>query len=334
MGKISSLPDDIRNELIGYLAQPGIITSITAEVPIKKCADFETKYGVMPYPVNSEHKYGDQYRIYLADPDDAPDVLKAALDQKYGRLNDTVFIRELVDEYGFSFFQPRQDIHSIHSKARAKGDAGYASFLKGFKTNEVSLDALKATVTDADALLADVKLITSSGDPKEKPKRRAATPSSIEKTNAGLSEEQLLQLGWLGERYFYNLLLTNKDNILSLFGIDAPGGCAFTWFNEGYDTDPNWTDKSVGKGYDILIQDGDRDIYIEVKTSRKKSPIFTMTSFEMQTMQQKGSDYYLVKNDNMYSLIEEKSPDVKIFSSPFEYFFVPSKMYSAMFYNN
>ena len=35
MGKISSLPDDIRNELIGYLAQPGIITSITAEVPIK-----------------------------------------------------------------------------------------------------------------------------------------------------------------------------------------------------------------------------------------------------------------------------------------------------------
>ena len=101
MGKISNLPDEIRRELIGYLAQPGIIANITAEVPVKKCADFETKYGVKPYPVNSEHKYGDQYRIYLSDPDDAPDALKAALDQKYGRLNDTVFIRELVDEYGY-----------------------------------------------------------------------------------------------------------------------------------------------------------------------------------------------------------------------------------------
>ena len=35
MGKISSLPDDVRQEIIGYLAQPGIIASITAEVPAK-----------------------------------------------------------------------------------------------------------------------------------------------------------------------------------------------------------------------------------------------------------------------------------------------------------
>lgn len=40
MGKISSLPEDVRQELIGYLAQPGIITSITVEVPKKKCAEF------------------------------------------------------------------------------------------------------------------------------------------------------------------------------------------------------------------------------------------------------------------------------------------------------
>ena len=334
MGKISNLPDDVRRELIGYLAQPGIIANITAEVPVKKCADFEAKYGVKHYPVNSEHKYGDQYRIYLSDPDDAPDALKAALDQKYGRLNDTVFIRELVDEYGFTFFQPRQDVRSIHSKAKAKGDTGYASFLKGFNASEDFLAALKSSVTDADAAAPDVTLITGGDEPKEKSKKKAGSHHNLSENNAGLSDEQLLHLGWLGEQYFYNSLLANKGNILSLFGIEEPGACAFTWFNEGYDTDPDWTDQSVGKGCDILIQDGERDIFIEVKTSKKKAPIFTMTSFEMQTMQQKGSDYYLVKIDNMDSLVAGGAPDVRIFSSPYEYFFIPSRMYSAIFYNN
>ena len=334
MGKISNLPDDIRRELIGYLAQPGIIASITAEVPAKKCADFEAKYGVKPYPVNSEYKYGDQYRIYLNDPDDAPDALKAALDQKYGRLNDTVFIRELVDEYGFAFFRPQQDVRSIHVRAREKGNEGYESFLKGFNASEDFLAALKTTVAGVDSVAPEVKLITESNEPKEKAKKKSGSHLGLGENNAGLSDEQLLQLGWLGEQYFYNALLANKGNVLSLFGIETPGACAFTWFNEGFDNDSNWTDKSVGQGCDILIQDGDRNIYIEVKTSKKKAPIFTMTSFEMQTMKQKGSDYYLVKIDNMDSLVAGKAPDVRIFLSPYEYFFIPSRMYSATFYNN
>ena len=196
MGKISNLPDDVRRELIGYLAQPGIIANITAEVPVKKCADFEEKYGVKPYPVNSEHKYGDQYRIYLSDPDDAPDALKAALDQKYGRLNDTVFIRELVDEYGFTFFQPRQDVRAIHSRAKAKGDTGYASFLKGFNASEDFLAALKSSVTDADVAAPDVKLITGGDEAKEKSKKKTGAHLGIGDNNAGLSDEQLLHLGF------------------------------------------------------------------------------------------------------------------------------------------
>ena len=59
-----------------------------------------------------------------------------------------------------------------------------------------------------------------------------------------------------------------------------------------------------------------------------------MTSFEMQTMQQKGNDYYLVKIDNMDALVAGKAPDIKIFSSPYDCLFMPSRMHSAMFYNN
>ncbi|MBO5953194.1 MAG: DUF3883 domain-containing protein [Oscillospiraceae bacterium] len=333
MGKISSLPDDVRQEIIGYLAQPGIIASITAEVPAKKCADFEEKYGVTPYPINSAHKFGDQYRIYLSDPDDCPEVLKAALDQKYGRLNDTVFIRELVDEYGFAFFQPKQDTRSIHSKAKAKGDSGYESFLRGFNASEDFLSALSTSVTDADMVTPDVKLITDSEDSQEKTKKKGAHHSLLSEASAGLSDEQLLHLGWLGEQYFYNALLANSGDLLSMFGVKSPENCIITWFNNGFDTTENWEDKSVGKGCDIMIRDGDRDIYIEVKTSKRKSPIFAMTSFEMQIMQQKKNDYYLVKIDNMDSLISGNAPNVRIFASPYDYFFVPSRMYTAMFYN-
>lgn len=334
MGKISSLPDDVRRELIGYLAQPGIIANITAEVPAKKCADFEAKYGVTPYPVNSEHKYGDQYRIYLSDPDDCPAILKAALDQKYNRLNDTVFIRELVDEYGFSFFQPKQDVRTIHNKAKAKGGTGYEAFLRGFNASEDFLSALKTSVEDTGLVVPDVKLITGTDAPKEKSPKKAAQHSLVSDASAGLSEEQLLQLGWLGEKYFYNTLLANNREMLSIFGIKNPEDCTITWFNDGFDTSAGWVDKSVGKGCDILIKDGDREIYIEVKTSKRKAPIFAMTSFEMQMMQQKKDDYFLVKIDNFDSLISGNAPNIRIIASPFEYFFIPSRMYSAIFYNN
>ena len=196
------------------------------------------------------------------------------------------------------------------------------------------MESLKSSVTGVDAATPEVKLITEADEQKEKSKIKSGSNSNLSESSAGLSDEQLLQLGWLGEQYFYNALLANKDNILSLFGVETPGACAFTWYNDGYESDCNWKDKSVGKGCDILIQEGDRNIYIEVKTSKKKAPIFTMTSFEMQTMKQKGSDYFLVKIDNIDALIEGKAPKVRIYSSPYEHFFDPSKMYSAIFYNN
>ena len=333
MGKISSLPDDVRRELIGYLAQPGIIANITAEVPAKKCAEFETKYGVKPYPVNSEHKYGDQYRVYLADPEGCPDVLRDALDQKYGRLNDTVFIRELVDEYGFRFFRPTQDVQAIQEKAKAKGGTGYGEFLRGFQASKDFIDALKQSA-DQPGIAPVVQLVAASEKSKGKFSQRKSSHILFGDSNAGLSDEQLLHLGWIGEQYFYNSLVNNTNDILSLFGIKDYVNCKITWFNFGYESDSNWTDKSVGKGCDILIQDGARNIYIEVKTSKRKSPVFAMTSFEMQMMQEKKSDFFLVKIDNIEQLINKTAPNVRVFASPFEYFFVTSRMHSAVFYCN
>ena len=334
MGKISSLPEDVRQELIGYLAQPGIITSITAEVPKKKCAEFESKYGVMPYPVSSEKKYGDQFRIYFADPDGCPDILKNALDKKYSRLNDTTFIRELVDDYGFSFFQPLQDSGRIKEKAKAKGPKSYASFMKGFNSSRDFLSALSASI-DADGPVDPlIQVITSSGKPAGKSGKKAPSHLLTGDSNAGLSEKQLLHLGWTGEQYLYKLLESNSSNIISKFGIDPDSSYSVIWFNNGFNEDPSWKDKSVGKGCDILINNGPDDIFIEVKTSKRKSPIFVMSSFEMQTMQMKKSNYYLVKIDNIERLITGNAPDVRIFSSPFEYFFVPNQMYSAVFYCN
>lgn len=334
MGKISSLPDDVRHEIIGYLAQPGIIANITAEVPVKKCAEFEEKYGVTPYPVNSEHKYGDQYRIYLSDPDGCPDILKNALDLNYGRLNDTVFIRELVDEYGFSFFQATQDSRAIQERAKAASGESYTSFLKGFNTSSEFLTSLKSSVGNGDSVTPDIQLIKETDTPSGTSGKKSRRHSLIVDSNAGLSETQLLQLGWIGEQYFYKTLLENKNNILSLFGVNDKENCTITWFNNGFDSTENWSDKSVGKGCDILIQEGSRNIFVEVKTSKRKSPIFAMTSFEIQTMQQKKDDFFVVKIDNIEHLVTGKVPNVRVFASPFEYFFVPSRMYSAVFYCN
>jgi len=53
MGKISSLPDAERMAIIGYLAQEGVIREITAEVPLRRCNEFQSKYGVKPYDENN-----------------------------------------------------------------------------------------------------------------------------------------------------------------------------------------------------------------------------------------------------------------------------------------
>lgn len=71
MGKISSLPDADRMAIIGYLAQEGVVREITAEVPLRRCDEFQSKYGVKPYVIRSDKKYSDQLRMILQSVNDS-----------------------------------------------------------------------------------------------------------------------------------------------------------------------------------------------------------------------------------------------------------------------
>lgn len=331
MNKMSSLPENVRYEIIGYLAQPHATISITAEVAARKCADFESKYDVAPYSINSEHKYGEQFRLYLSDPEGCPSALRDMLDIKRGRLNDTKFIRELVDEYGFMFFQSAQSSRLIRSKVKAKGEIAYNAFMRGFNSNGDFLSALREAI-----IQKEIKPLITVDNGRESAKIGKTKPKKsgmCSTVDNGMSEKQLLNFGWLGEQYFYNMLLSNDKELISALKINDISDCSIKWFNKGFENCCNWTDKSVGEGCDIVVQNGAREICIEVKSSKRVASIYTMTSLEMQKMQQKKEDYYVVKIDNMGKLVMGQSPNVKIITSPYEVIFNPKQMQSANFYN-
>ena len=326
MGKISKLPEDEKLAIIGYLAQEGVIREITAEVPLRKTEEFQAEYHVKPYPINSDKKYGYQFRIYLTDPDSAPTVLRDALDMEHGRLNDTPFVKELVDDYGFSFFA-KQDSRIILEKVKRLPSHAYDSFLNGFNTYSDFIQELRNKVQGEDVPSPEIGLISDVSETSGKKKKMAIVDS-----NALFSEEQLKYLGWAGEEYLFKFLRTGTDAAFSPFSIDVSKVKKVVWFNEGYSTADKWEDKSIGKGCDILVKTADTDYYIEVKSSRRRSPVFGMTSLEMQKMMELRCRYYLAKLDYMENLIAGHSPILRVFQDPYARFFTPTKMQKTVFF--
>ena len=332
MGKISSLPEKEKAEIIGFLAQPGIISNITAEVPLSKIDAFKEKYNVMPYPINSDKKYGNQFRVYFYDPNICPPVLKQALDTKYARLNDSAFIQELVDDYGFKFFCSSQNTEIILEKAKSKSQKVFNSFLKGLNSNESFISDLKQATQSNANLLPSIEKVLPSQSKKKKRKNLKANNSLLNTQKAGLSDSQLQYMGWYGEKYIYNLISSKNEELLKTLEINPNSEIKVEWFNKGFEEKTNWEDGSVGYGCDIMVINGERTVFLEVKTSRRNTPIFTMTSNEMQHMKDKKSDYYIVKINNFEKLILNGAPTVKIFTSPYDIFFEPTHIYSATFY--
>ena len=115
MSKIEWPSDSDKFEAIGYLAKPGVIDTIEATVPADKLKKFKdeyhNKYSIeFPYVTKAGSKFGYQFRIYLSDTEGCPDFLASQLDEKYkNRINDTSFIAELVNEYGFRFTKKPQN---------------------------------------------------------------------------------------------------------------------------------------------------------------------------------------------------------------------------------
>ena len=329
MGIISSLPDEERLEIIGYLAQEGVVKEITAEVPLRQSDEFQKKYGIKPYIINSDKKYGYQFRIYLSDPEDAPQALKEALDSKYQRLNDSKFVAELVDNYGFTFFG-KQNCNAIMDCAKKLSPKGYDSFLNGYNTNRDFISDLSKIIQNKN--LPDPNIVSISEEQKQPSKKTGRKKSQIIDSNSTFSEEQLLSLGWSGEEYLYKFLSSGKKEAFMPFAIDADSVEDVIWFNQGHYFDENWIDGSIGQGGDILIKTSDVEYLIEVKSSKRRSPIFGMTSYEMQKMMEKRNQYYLAKIDYLENLIIGQAPTLRIFKDPYARFFNPASMQKAVFF--
>ena len=318
-------------EAIGYLAKPGVIDTIEATVPADKLKKFKeeyhNKYSIeFPYVTKAGSKFGYQFRIYLSDTEGCPDFLATQLDEKYkNRINDTSFIAELVNEYGFQFTKKLQNIEIIRNSVRRKGANQIKSFEKGFRVYSDFLYDLSEKMNEDN--LPQLRIV----QPKATGKSRGRKLKSSGEMKSSFTREQLFKLGWLGETYIYKMLFVKDASLLRMLGVSVSDNYTIEWFNEGVCIGKEWEDKSVGQGCDIILSVGSDKKYIEVKASKRKNALFTMTSNEMQKMKDAAGKYYLIKIDYLEKILKGESPEVMVFDAPYDTFFKPEKMKEATF---
>ncbi|MBO5238712.1 MAG: DUF3883 domain-containing protein [Lachnospiraceae bacterium] len=331
MSKIEWPSDEDKFEAIGYLAKPGVVDTIEATVPADKLKKFKdeyhNKYSIeFPYVTKAGSKFGYQFRIYLSDTEGCPDFLASQLDEKYkNRINDTSFIAELVNEYGFRFTKKTQNEEQIRNLVSAKGANQIRSFEKGFRVYSDFLYDLSGKIIEGD--LPQPCIV----QPKVAAKAKGRKPKNSGEMKSSFTREQLFKLGWLGETYIYKMLVIKDESLLQMLGINSSESYKIEWFNEGVQIGEEWEDKSVGQGCDIVVSLEDMDLYIEVKASKRKNGLFTMTSKEMQKMRDEAGKYYLIKIDFLERILKGESPEVMVFDSPYNVFFKPEKMKEATF---
>ena len=331
MSKIEWPSDEDKFEAIGYLAKPGVVETIEATVPADKLKKFKdeyhNKYSIeFPYVTKAGSKFGYQFRIYLSDTEGCPDFLASQLDEKYkNRINDTSFIAELVNEYGFIFTKKPQNEEQIRNLVRAKGANQIRNFEKGFRVYSDFLYDLSGKISEGD--LPQPSIV----QPKVAAKAKGRKPKNSGEMKSSFTREQLFKLGWLGETYIYKMLVNKDESLLQVLGINSSDSYKIEWFNEGVQIGEEWEDKSVGQGCDIVVSSDDKDLYIEVKASKRKNGLFTMTSKEMQKMRDEAGKYYLIKIDFLERILKGESPEVMVFDSPYDAFFKPEKMKEATF---
>ena len=138
------------------------------------------------------------------------------------------------------------------------------------------------------------------------------------KKNNKFTDEDKFQIGWRGEKYFY-YLLSNKINSLheqlkfshneTLLSVD--------WFNNGFEDNENWTDKSIGKGYDIDVKTSLRNFKIEVKTSWDNINYYTVTTNELKSMKDNENNYFLIKINKLFNTISDTTnPKLTVINNP------------------
>lgn len=329
MAKIEWSSDKDKYEAIGYLAKPGIISMIEATVPGDLLEKFKNEYSEecyspeFPYILKPKAKFGYQFRIYLNDIDGCPSGLQMFLDDKYqNRINNTSFIAGLIKEFGFKFTKENQNVERIIEKVNEHGEDCIKWFNQGFNVYSNFLNTLTNKIVlgevTAPIIVKQIPMSDKHGQAKSYEQKSAFT------------KEQLLNLGWLGEAYFYQMLVDKNAEILDELGFGNQE-YSVEWFNEGCFESETWKDQSVGKGCDIKAKVSGEHVYIEVKTSKRKNKFFVMTSKEMQMMKNKVDNYIIIKIDCLENLLHDKAPEIMVFKSPYNTFFKPEKMKESIF---
>ena len=348
--------DEEKFEAIGFLAIPNVIRAIEVQVPANLKEKFEKEYdgcysNEYPYVTKANSKYSYQFRIYLNDTDGCPEAIEGLLDDKYGnRINNSDFIKELVKNYGFRFTNGPQNTEYIKSRVFSLvGRPLFDSFRQGLFSNGNFLKSLDS-MFEAGHSLAEPNVLGYEG--QRIGKRLEKRSVHLEDISRSMTPNQMLQLGWDGERYIAHLLDKHDKTFLEAIGLDGELEYTYEWFNDGYQkadeetksllgTDRDcftyecvkkWEDQSVGKGCDIRVTlDSGEKVDIEVKTSRSTYPFFKMTSIEMQDMEKLGNNYVLIKINNFGKLLKGDSPDIIAIVNPFEKLFHPKHMKDATF---
>ena len=142
-GYIDFNSDDELFEVVGYLAKPGRLAGIWAEIPSDdREADFKRLFPGQPYmpitmtttPSGRPSKFSPQFRINLANMTNCPAILLPAIGKGLGssivgRINKSKFVVQLVHFFGFQFGD-MQNVSAIRNKV---DEYGYTkSFNRGY----------------------------------------------------------------------------------------------------------------------------------------------------------------------------------------------------------
>ena len=142
-GFIDFNSDDELFEVVGYLAKPGRLAGIWAEIPSDdREADFKRLFPRQPYmpitmtttPSGRPSKFSPQFRINLANMTNCPDILIPAIGKGLGssivgRINKSKFVVQLVHFFGFQF----GDIQNISAIKNKVAEYGYTrAFNRGY----------------------------------------------------------------------------------------------------------------------------------------------------------------------------------------------------------
>ena len=133
-GFIDFNSDDELFEVVGYLAKPGRLAGIWAEIPNDdREADFKRLFPGQPYmpitmnitPSGRPSKFSPQFRINLGNMTNCPAILRPAIGKGLGnaivgRINKSKFVVQLVHYFGFQFGD-MQDVSKIKKIVDAYG---------------------------------------------------------------------------------------------------------------------------------------------------------------------------------------------------------------------